>query len=211
MKTCSRCKQEKPLADFSATEYRCRDCMRDKARAYREAHPDRVKASQAKYNQTDKAKAKARRFYENGGKEKQQAWVEANRDKTRAASKRHYESHRETENARSLKWRAEHPDEVRRHRRESHYRNYETDIARGALRRARESEFSVSDKDVRRIMSQPCAECGTTDNLHLDHIVPLARGGRHTVGNLQMLCQHCNQSKGKKVMTEWRAWLAKTA
>jgi 5-methylcytosine-specific restriction endonuclease McrA len=34
------------------------------------------------------------------------------------------------------------------------------------------------------------------DNFVLDHIIPLARGGGHTIDNIQFLCPPCNLSKG---------------
>lgn len=65
--------------------------------------------------------------------------------------------------------------------------------------------FVVTEKDYRKIMSGPCASCGGTDDITLDHIVPVARGGRHSVGNLQALCRGCNASKGAKLVMEWKA------
>ena len=45
-----------------------------------------------------------------------------------------------------------------------------------------------------------CARCGQLEPsrrlVHLDHIVPVARGGSHDVSNLQVLCARCNQTKG---------------
>lgn len=43
-----------------------------------------------------------------------------------------------------------------------------------------------------------CLVCGTEDNLTVDHIVPLSRGGTHTFDNLQTLCAHHNCVKGTK-------------
>lgn len=45
-----------------------------------------------------------------------------------------------------------------------------------------------------------CASCGVDirDSFHLDHIVPLAIGGAHALGNFQLLCPPCNLSKGAK-------------
>lgn len=34
----------------------------------------------------------------------------------------------------------------------------------------------------------------------LDHIIPLARGGDHSINNVQCLCRHCNNVKGAQVM-----------
>lgn len=36
-------------------------------------------------------------------------------------------------------------------------------------------------------------------NLECDHIIPLARGGRTEMGNLQTLCKECNRKKGVSV------------
>lgn len=44
-----------------------------------------------------------------------------------------------------------------------------------------------------------CVKCGTKQNLQFDHIIPVAEGGATTTANLQLLCQPCNQSKGKKI------------
>lgn len=40
---------------------------------------------------------------------------------------------------------------------------------------------------------------------HLDHIRPIARGGSNELGNLQLLCQRCNTSKGASVYGDWLA------
>ena len=40
-----------------------------------------------------------------------------------------------------------------------------------------------------------CLKCETTKSLEWDHVIPLARGGRHCVSNLQRLCQKCNGAK----------------
>lgn len=48
-----------------------------------------------------------------------------------------------------------------------------------------------------------CVDCGSTDDLTLDHIFPWSRGGPDTIGNLQTLCKYCNSRKGAKVLVEW--------
>ncbi len=43
-----------------------------------------------------------------------------------------------------------------------------------------------------------CQSCGKTHaeaNLNVDHIIPLARGGKNDISNLQTLCCGCNQCK----------------
>lgn len=41
-----------------------------------------------------------------------------------------------------------------------------------------------------------CSECGATDDLTIDHITPLSRGGTDDIDNLRFLCQSCNSKKG---------------
>lgn len=41
-----------------------------------------------------------------------------------------------------------------------------------------------------------CAHCGSTDQLQVDHILAVAKGGKTERGNLQVLCKPCNVSKG---------------
>lgn len=44
-----------------------------------------------------------------------------------------------------------------------------------------------------------CVYCGSTENLHLDHIIPFSKGGATNVENLQLLCQKCNLEKSNKI------------
>jgi hypothetical protein len=40
-----------------------------------------------------------------------------------------------------------------------------------------------------------CVQCGATDYLEFDHIIPHAKGGANTVENVQLLCRRCNLKK----------------
>lgn len=45
-----------------------------------------------------------------------------------------------------------------------------------------------------------CVECGATDELHFDHIIPFSRGGTSlSADNIQLLCARHNISKGNKI------------
>lgn len=51
-----------------------------------------------------------------------------------------------------------------------------------------------------------CAYCGTpipAGRGHVDHVVPLSRGGGNGPDNLALSCSHCNQSKGAKTPEEF--------
>jgi len=48
-----------------------------------------------------------------------------------------------------------------------------------------------------------CQYCGSPKRLHVDHKIPLARGGSNAFENLVTSCGPCNQSKGSKLPEDW--------
>jgi len=54
-----------------------------------------------------------------------------------------------------------------------------------------------------------CVMCGATAAvgavLQVDHILPVSRGGKTTIGNLQTLCDRCNRGKGASLSPDLRA------
>lgn len=48
-----------------------------------------------------------------------------------------------------------------------------------------------------------CRACGSDGPLHIDHRVPVSRGGTNDLENLQLLCSACNLSKGARTHEEW--------
>jgi 5-methylcytosine-specific restriction endonuclease McrA len=86
-------------------------------------------------------------------------------------------------------------------------RNREKSRERVRSRRARKitNSLVVSVKEAKRIYSSQCFYCGNSGG-EMDHVLPLSRGGLHSVGNLVPACRSCNASKGAKTIMEWRLW-----
>ena len=51
---------------------------------------------------------------------------------------------------------------------------------------------AVRDRD------KVCQHCRTADNLTFDHIIPVSKGGKASMENLQILCNPCNAKKGNR-------------
>ena len=45
-----------------------------------------------------------------------------------------------------------------------------------------------------------CNQCGSIENLEIDHIHPISKGGNSEENNLQVLCRRCNRTKYNKVI-----------
>ena len=82
-------------------------------------------------------------------------------------------------------------------------------------RRLGAASFTFTDKDWERLMSRfrfCCAYCGVNpgrnnqnrSRLHKEHVIPLSRGGSHSLGNILPACPQCNIAKGNRTVMEWR-------
>ncbi|MBO3459485.1 HNH endonuclease [Aetokthonos hydrillicola Thurmond2011] len=52
-----------------------------------------------------------------------------------------------------------------------------------------------------------CQSCGKNHketDLTIDHIIPLSRGGKNDISNLQTLCLRCNQHKTNRIDHRFR-------
>ncbi len=48
-----------------------------------------------------------------------------------------------------------------------------------------------------------CSATLTLRTMHVDHVVPVSRGGDNDSSNLVAACVRCNLSKGAKILEEW--------
>ncbi len=75
-----------------------------------------------------------------------------------------------------------------------------------ALAAAERGEISDSLRyDILRRDNFKCVICGASADsgarLHVDHIIPIAKGGKSVPENLRTLCERCNVGKGAKIET----------
>lgn len=116
---------------------------------------------------------------------------------------------RERINAYQYEWAKNNPDKVKAKAAKHIKLHPEMNAAKSQRRRARERScktFLVTKEELKRLYRQPCNYCGSTKEPTLDHCIPLARGGDHSIGNLQTLCKPCNSGKRHKTNMEWRVY-----
>lgn len=78
------------------------------------------------------------------------------------------------------------------------------------LRCFRERLFTVLVHDALDVefliglLDSPCMYCGSADDITIEHVVPLIRGGEHSMKNVGPACRSCNSSKQNQLFSEWK-------
>lgn len=213
MKTCTKCKAEKPKEEFSKDSHKkdglrssCKLCAAATTLSWRERN-------RVEHRQYSKAWAAI-----NPGKSAiiSKKWREDNPDRVVELSRSHYSKNAEKYIARARAWYLENTERATRRLRAYYLANKEKYSALGRNRRARERNANGTHTaaDVKAIFESQrgmCASCpkklikSGKNRYHVDHIQPLARGGSNDKYNLQCLCPGCNLRKHAKDPLDW-AW-----
>ncbi|MEU9605447.1 HNH endonuclease [Streptomyces sp. NPDC048057] len=126
------------------------------------------------------------------------ARYEGEAEKRRAGAIDYYERNRELRVQYAREWRAENP----------HRRRDQAD-RRAALMVGNPGfcPFGVKEWEaLKRRFDYRCAYCDSRSSgpLHKDHVVPLAKGGRHAIANILPTCVDCNSHKSDLLLAVWK-------
>lgn len=213
-------------ASKSGLRARCKSCEIEAANIYRAKNPEKVRATKRKYalanpdkkavddkkyrlaNQEKIAQQNKDWRQRNADycKQKSLEWRTKNKELKAAADRKYAANNKSKINENSKRWRANNPERAREVSKNSRLKNPETGRNTTARRRARVAEngvYRVTSLELVSILRKPCAYCGAKSE-HVDHIIPITRGGHHAIGNLTGACAPCNLSKGSKFIMEWR-------
>ncbi len=229
MKTCSKCKVEAPFSSFSVAkstkdglQFQCKQCdreyrlanrthIRKRNREYYAKHKKEQALSmkQWRVNNSEKIAKAARESYlknrqvrieaarawraANPGVAKARgcAYRAANYDRVNAAKKAYYRENTDRSRELNRKWREANRDKAR-----------EIGDRRRAKKRAAMVEkvnravVTVRDKGICGICFLPVAP----QDISLDHIIPLSKGGEHSYSNVQLAHRRCNSAKGNRIV-----------
>jgi 5-methylcytosine-specific restriction endonuclease McrA len=112
-----------------------------------------------------------------------------NLERLRAVARAYAQSHKAEAHARSLRWRRANREHVNRYSNLSAKRRH--------IARVREADLYLQ-----ALMADPCSYCGGPGG-HIDHIVPVARGGPNEITNLAAICARCNSRKRTRSLLEF--------
>ena len=134
------------------------------------------------------------------------AYYAANKERHAASVAAWYEQNKEQVAARKAAWAKANPE--LKAARDAAYKkaNPEKISAKENRRRARKASNVVNlvtAAETAAIIAQPCMACGAPEPSTVEHLIPIARGGAHTIGNLVPLCISCNSSKSDMLWIEW--------
>lgn len=189
---CSRCGQVKGLEGFHRNrrnplgrDTRCKQCVNPQIKQYQERNREKERARYRAYHAANREarNAQSRACYQDQQEARRayaKAYREANKDEVRLCVQ---------------KWRDENPDKLR-----VLNRNYRA--------RLRGAAGTHTTKDIETKYAEQkgrCYWCSTPLRgvYHLDHIIPLSKGGGNGPGNICCACPPCNLSKKAKMPSEF--------
>lgn len=188
-KECDRAYREANRKRLAEYQRAWRKANREKiagwGKEYYQANRDRIQERNKAYHQTNREKTK----------ENRSAWAAANPEKMLEYGRRYYRANREKKLAATRERAKKNPDQQR---------------AKRGRRRARvlAAPGSHTAADIQSLYAAQegrCAYCNAEvgQNYHVDHVVPLSRGGSNWPDNLAIACPSCNSSKNDKLLEEW--------
>jgi len=189
-KKCTKCGQIKPITEYAYEQKReiysarCRECVSAQKREYSAKNKDKVRQWKKREYNKDSSSYKVRaskNYYSN----KQHILFRIHN---------YYQKNKGTIIARITDWRNRHPEKRSAY---AHKRRLKIENV----------FFKVTKKDLNRQLERQNFECfwchNKSDDLTLDHVLPLSRGGKHSKGNIVFACRSCNSAKNNKYVIEF--------
>lgn len=201
-------------------EYRKRNAakLRATAKRYEQLNKDRIRERKKAYylKNKDRIRQRDQVFRVNNAewiKERARRSKAKNKATLIAYNKRYNLENRERNRKSRRAWYIKNADRILIRQREYYRKNKDKYYAKTARRRARRIAATIGDiaalnEIYRRAKSKQAIACHyckrdiPRGQRHVDHLVPLAKGGPHSAENLVIACQRCNLCKGTKLPHE---------
>jgi 5-methylcytosine-specific restriction endonuclease McrA len=202
-----------PPKDSHAYYLENRERIKQRAKAYRVAHADKVRLAdqKRKANPSDAEKEKRR--------VRRRRHYLANREKTLQQTADYARAHPEVSKKKVADYCSRNREKLRLRSRAYYQKNRQSEILRaidGNRRREARKRQTICNpvairewmKRIRELPFARCHWCGTKvsgNEIHFDHVVALSIGGTHEISNLCSACAECNHAKAAKALENWMA------
>ncbi len=192
-KNCRKCKEDKSVAEFSKSARN-----KDGLRSYCKACDSKVSKRWYSNNKQSNKERSQRWLAENKEvfREYQKSWEEENKKSRRNYHASWYQNNKERISRNHKEWWNNNP-----HKRRLYKNKYYGKI--------RNQGGEVSPDIIEKlflIQNNLCYYCeGFLEEFHLEHMVPISRGGLHDDNNLCLSCPPCNLKKHTKTAEEFMA------
>lgn len=173
-----------------------REEHRASVKAWRLANPDAAREKDRRAAERRKAKKRAAREARLAATVAERAVAKsASAERARVRKHSHYLANREHVLEQSRKWREANPGKSATLQRAWRGKNREKVRANKRSRKAAKRITLV--RELTKLQRGRCAYCRTrlADEFHVDHVMPLKRGGPDRRSNLQLTCVPCNLAK----------------
>lgn len=182
----------------------CKPCAKSRAQSWYHENKERGKATRRAWHETNRETNSAYKS----------EWKRANRERLAAAAKEWHAQNRESIQVRRKRWYDANADHARQYSQEWAKANPERAKAAQQRYRARRLKaggtHTAADLEAIRAAQTDkrgrliCWRCGMPidDRPHLDHWIPLSKGGTDDPGNLHYMHARCNTSKSDKHPTQ---------
>lgn len=222
MQFCPKCKTDLPLDAYKPSfrgkkGHWCRECCRPIKKASAARRADHIREYQQRYRKEHHEKLKAdsrlrsKQHYQ-ANKERYRvrslAWHAANPEKVRESQRRYLYANWTERVEAFRRWRLANPEKARQQSKRYQARHADEIRERDNQKRVRRLSVHSEPIDYRALWAQSkgicylCGEALDSSNVHFDHVIPLSRGGTHTMDNLKPTHPSCNQRKWSKLLAE---------
>ena len=183
----------------------CKDCKRKADAKYR--NTSKGKETKKKNSQSDKAKEYRKEYYAKD--EVKSRMTEYKSSEEYKKQQREYATQKHRKEAQKVFQQSEKYKETRARYKESQAYKESKKVSEGKRRANKTSAVGIIDKEylenLKSVQDYKCFHCSKelnftdTTSVHLDHYIPLSKGGMHCISNLVWSCSFCNISKKDKM------------
>ena len=223
MPICKTCHKDKPETEFHTTgknktlKKECKECINEKRRLKRKQDPETAKAlDRARYLKDREKRLLTSNNYRNKNSEKikkrKQEYRAKNKEQLAIKHKNYYKENKAALLEKQKLYYQQHKTEIANYKKQYN----KTEKGRCSIKNGRHAyrsrklstcDCTITAKTLAELMvlqQYCCFYCNTPldlkdRNTHLDHYMPLSKGGAHSISNVVWSCAACNLTKNNKL------------